>query len=282
MNVVKTRRKEDKKRKIIYILIILICIISISVAVYTQFFKDEKLGLILGINNTNPEKIQELRTNFTSLFTNDVEIIQEFNTYKKQDDSKEIVYTSYSNKKDEENKYLIDINIPYINIDNKIIEKYNEEIQSIFESKEKSILSQTNETDNIYSVNYKAYVFNDILSLVIYSNLKEGYNPQRVIVKTYNYNLKKEKEETVENLLRTKNISILTAEDTIKKEIKEIQKKNERLQELGYSVYSRDYTSNIYKLATSDTFFIGRDGYIYIIYAYGNNNFTSEMDLVIF
>lgn len=38
----------------------------------------------------------------------------------------------------------------------------------------------------------------------------------------------------------------------------------------------------IYKIENTSTFFLDKDNYLYIIYAYGNNNFTSEMDIIIF
>ena len=36
-------------RHLIYIIIIIICLIAIGIAFYMQFFKDEKIGLILVI-----------------------------------------------------------------------------------------------------------------------------------------------------------------------------------------------------------------------------------------
>ena len=36
-------------RHVVYIIILIVCLIAIGIAVYMQFFKDEKIGLILGI-----------------------------------------------------------------------------------------------------------------------------------------------------------------------------------------------------------------------------------------
>ena len=49
---------------------------------------------------------------------------------------------------------------------------------------------------------------------------------------------------------------------------------------LGYEVYKRDIKSNLYKVANSNNFMMGPNGSIYIIYAYGNNSFTTENDIV--
>lgn len=49
----------------------------------------------------------------------------------------------------------------------------------------------------------------------------------------------------------------------------------------GYKVYLRDSNSDIYKLDNITEYFIGEDNVIYVIFAYGNQNNTSEMDIVI-
>ena len=37
----------------------------------------------------------------------------------------------------------------------------------------------------------------------------------------------------------------------------------------------------MYKLENTNNYIIGENGLLYIIYAYGNNNYTSEVDIVI-
>ena len=46
--------------------------------------------------------------------------------------------------------------------------------------------------------------------------------------------------------------------------------------------YQRDIGNNQYLLENIDTYFIDQNDYLYIVFAYGNQNYTSEMDLVIF
>lgn len=53
------------------------------------------------------------------------------------------------------------------------------------------------------------------------------------------------------------------------------------LKELGLNIYDRDVSSDIYSLEKSTEFYVTNDT-LYIIYAYGNSNLTSEMDLIIF
>ena len=60
-------------RHVFYIIIIIVCIISIGIAVYMQFFKDEKLGVIFGITDEKEdEEYKNLKENFLNIFTNDI------------------------------------------------------------------------------------------------------------------------------------------------------------------------------------------------------------------
>ena len=38
----------------------------------------------------------------------------------------------------------------------------------------------------------------------------------------------------------------------------------------------------MYNVENTTEFFLGKDNFLYLIYAYGNDNYTSELDLVIF
>ena len=73
----------------------------------------------------------------------------------------------------------------------------------------------------------------------------------------------------------------ITASD-ISKETLEIAKINEGLETSGYKVYKRDLNSEKYLLENIDTYFVDQNDNLYIVFAYGNNNYTSELDLVIF
>lgn len=50
---------------------------------------------------------------------------------------------------------------------------------------------------------------------------------------------------------------------------------------LGYEVYTRNVDDEMYNLENTSNFLLGEKSHLYIIYAYGNNNFTSETDLII-
>ena len=82
-------------------------------------------------------------------------------------------------------------------------------------------------------------------------------------------------------MLNAKGITKKEANQKIKEEIKQQQEKSEELEKLGYTTYKRDYTSDIYNINNATEYLMGEDNALYIIYAYGNENNTNEMDVVI-
>ena len=102
----------------------------------------------------------------------------------------------------------------------------------------------------ICEVSYTAYINNDILSVAIMASIKEGDNAQRLLVQAYNYNLKTDSDEA------------------------------RSVQSTGYNIYERDLSNSMYDVKNVTNFIQGPSGELYIIYAYGNVAFTSEMDII--
>lgn len=142
-------------------------------------------------------------------------------------------------------------------------------------------MTSGNRANTIYTVEYMATVQRGILSLVIKSNLKQGNEPQRVIVQTYNYDLRNNKEINLKEILAIRKLEETKVKEAINKEIKFQHDKAVDLKELGLTIYDRDPSSDIYELENSTEFYVTGDT-LYIIYAYGNANLTSETDLIIF
>ena len=286
MNVViEDNSKKNKRLKFLYIGVIAICIISIIIAIIIQV-SGESNKASTGKNNVlasvSSEELSKYKNEFDNIFKNKVNYLEN-NSYKvskiKQD--QEIVYIGYKSTESKINDYELKVNIPYININNDIVNEFNTEIKDTFEKKAKSIINSQN-NNVIYTVDYSAYVSNNILSVIVRSTLKEGSNnPQRDIVQTYNYDLTNQKKVTIDVMLELRGITKKEANQNIKQEIKTVQQKVEELGKLGYSVYARDYTSDIYSINNVTEFFMGENNVLYIIYAYGNQNNTSEMDIVV-
>lgn len=276
--------QNQKELKIFYIAVIAICIIAIITVILIQVIKES--NITQGGNNTELPKLTDDRISvykeqFNSIFENKVNYLEN-NRYKisKINENEEIVYLGYNNQESKINDFELDVNIPYINIKNETIEEFNKQIKDIFEAKAKSVLNSKN-NNIIYTVDYSAYVSNNILSLVVRSTLKEGANAQRDIVQTYNYDLTNQKKCTIDSMLELKGITKKEASQKIKDEIKIIQDRVDELAKLGYTIYGRDYTSDIYSVNNVTEYFMSEDNLLYIIYAYGNLNHTSEMDIVV-
>ena len=282
MNVViEDESKKNKKLKILYIGIISICLIAIISAVVLQIVKENNGSEVANLPQLTDDQKNKHKEEFYNIFENKVNYLEN-NSYKitKLESNKEIIYTGYQNNDNKLNDYEMKVNIPYININNDTIEEFNTQIRDIFEKKAKSIVNTQN-NNVIYTVEYSAYISNNILSLVVRSTLKEGTNPQRDIIQTYNYDLTNQKEYTIDDMLNAKGMTKKEANQKIKEEIKTQQEKAEELEKLGYTTYKRDYTSDVYNINNVTEYFMGEDNALYVIYAYGNENNTNEMDVVI-
>lgn len=286
MNVTLPEKEGIKKGQIIlYTCIILVCIICVIVAFYVQFYARIDLGSFIGLGSESPygnkteDETVTLESEFNNLFINGTNNDNGENNNKKQEQGKDLVYTGYQQKESKLNSYNLEVNIPHINVDNEIIDEYNNEIEDIFLTLANNVLQSEN-SSIIYTVDYVANVQDGILSLMIRASLKEGTNAQKVIIQTYNYDLRNNKEITLQEVLKIEKLDEQDVQNRINTKVQEEEQKAKDLQSLGYNIYSRDIDSEIYKLENSTEFYLTPDA-LYIIYAYGNETNTSEMDLVI-
>ena len=274
------KEKIPKKRIIMYAVILLICVIAVIVVVGVQILGNDVVDNMFGINKITKRTEEEeanLKANFENIFDNQIEDKGEYKIQKvKQDEN--LVYTNYT-KEDKNEKHEIDVNLPYININNEETDNFNKEIENTFKGKAEEILKDSNQ-NIIYIVKYKAYVENNILSLVIYSDLKQNTSAQRVIVQTFNFDLKENKKLTLEDIINSFDLKKADVQNKINTDIQKEQKKSEDLIKLGYNIFSRDINSDIYKVENASEYFVYNNN-IYIIFSYGNNKMTSEKDIVI-
>ncbi len=271
---------EVKLRTIIFVIIIIICIFAVNFGVYWQFFRKSD-----DIRNTTTPNIQgeQLAKDFKTIFDNkldyqgyDVNItgITKINA------NQDLIYTWVNKESTIDNAYELKLNIPRVNISNTAVEKFNQRIKELYVDKANDIIRL--KSNAFYTVEYMGYINTNILSLVIKSTLKEGNNPQRVIIQTYNYNLSTNEEVTFRQMLEIKGLQANTVEGAILNKVRASNSEVETLKNLGYNVFVRDISSDIYKVENTTNFILGENNYLYIIYPYGNANFTDEMDVVIF
>lgn len=278
-----------KNRNIMYIIISIICIVAIILGVYYQIFADKVVNesnvneIENIIDEPNADDPENLLLEFNKLFTNDF-YSQKYSTSNITKhpglEEKDIIYTAYNVQEDKENEYSMDLKLPVFNIEGDIPNEYNETTQSIFVNKANAIFAGTRQY-TIYNVEYVGYLNDNILSLVIKSTLKEGNSAQRIIVQTYNYDIEANKKVTLNEVLEKENIKVRDVNKKIEKQVQEASKQAQAISEAtGQIVYKRDLNNAMYITDNVSNFFIGKDGQIYIIYAYGNNNVTSEIDII--
>lgn len=275
------KNKINKRRIIIYSIAIFACILAIVVIIGIQILGNDVVDNFFGVSKITKKTEEEenrLKANFDTLFQNQLENNSSCEV-KKIDKNKDIVYTNYENTDKSANNYEMNVNLPYINIKNQSVKDYNENIKNIFQAKAEEVLKSTN-SNVIYTVKYEAYIENNILSLIIYSDLKQDSSAQRIIVQTFNFNLETNKELTLEDIIKIYELDEKTVQDKIDNEIKAEEKKAEDLKALGYNVFTRDTKSDMYKIKNATEFFVHNNN-LYIIYAYGNNKLTSERDIVV-
>lgn len=264
------------KNKMVIIIasIILVCAIAIAIGVYAQVTNRSQIKAKEKEKNINYTQLEE---NFDEIFTNS---INKQEGAKEDIDYEDIIYCAYSidNK---ENNYNIKAEIPLFKTKNEVTNEINQEIYTTFAKTIIDIVQNSN-VNATFNLDYVVYVNNNIVSLVIKCTYKNGSNPQRKIIQTYNYDIENNKLVDINEMLEYKNLDKEEVQTKVLEKIKSENTEVKAFAEQGYNVFVRNESDDIYKIENTANFFLGKDNYLYLIYAYGNNNYTSELDLVIF
>ena len=273
-------------RYIFFIVLFLVCVIALCIGIYGQFFYKyaDTDPLMIGINigsRKTAEEIAVLKTEFNDLFTNTLIIKSENVRVDKIEPSNNIVYTCYDLQNKDENFYDVNAQIPIVNINTDAAKIINADIIDEFYDIARNVMRKK-EGSTIYNVTYAAFINNDVLSLVIKSSLKEEGKAEKVVVKTYNYSLPEERAVTLNEMIEAKEFTKNEVQDIINQDIKTAYNNAKIIAAEYGKLYERDLNSDIYKVDNVQNFFLTQDGYVYIVYAYGNNDYTNEMDLIIF
>lgn len=272
-------------RTMFFIIIILLCILSLSIGIYAQVFyrysKTDPFMLGIGVGRTqDAAEITKLKNEFNTIFTNDVTGEPSIQV-KKKDNNKELVFTTQTVNEKEDDKYNISANVPKINISSDAAEKINSEINKKYVTKIENILDNSKEYTD-YGITYKAYVNGELLSIIIKETIREGKTTQSAKIATYNYSLSQNKLVGILDVVDAKGYEHDTLQKEIDAEIKELNKKDEELKNQYTEVKLRDLSNSMYKLENTENFIVNADGYLYLIYAYGNTENTNKIDTIIF
>lgn len=269
-------------RYCIYALIVAFCIIAIIVGVNAQFFSTKESDEVPEINVSNVVSVNEeldISNKFMQLFDNKLPQFKDYPNIEKGDLSKNYLYIysenpqlpngPYSKKLD--GKYDIVAYLPVFNINSDVTNGFNNITINYFVKMMNDIVVNGTTNTNL-TISFAANVNDNILSVAIIAKLKEGDKPQRIMIQGYNYDLANNKEVKVADVLAKKNVDMATANSKIEKVVKSADN----------TLYKRDLTNPIYSIDKVTNFILGRNGELYIIYAYGNqaNVYSSEMDIV--
>lgn len=274
--------KIEKRTITVYVIAILVCILAISIVVIIQVLGDDVANHIFGVSKLTERSAEEkalLKVEFDKLFENELTMVGDHSEIAKIKEDDELIVAEFSKKESVQGKYELNVNIPYLNIKHEVVEKYNKEIQETFQDFATRIVEGQGK-NVIYTVKYQGYLENDILSLMIRADLKQRNSAQRLIIQTYHFDLKAQKEISLVDLLARYEMNQEDVQEVILKEIGQEEQKARDLEDLGYTIFKRDRNSEKYLIQNSKEFFIHNNN-VYVIYAYGNDALTSEMDVVI-
>ncbi len=281
MNVILPEKEKMKKRTIIiYSIATITCILAILLIVGNQILGKDIINSIFKIDkiiNKTEQEEASLKANFNNLYDNKLTNNNNINV-SKVDETKDIIYTNYEKSVTTSN-HEINVILPYINIKNSKIKSWNDEINNTFKAKAEQILQNEN-VKTVYSTKYTANIENNILSVMIYAELKENSGAQRTLLKTYNFNLETNKELNLQDIIKIYNLDSKQVQNKINSDIKKENEKAQELIDLGYNVYKRKMQDETYKIENSNEFFI-KNKNLYIIYPYGNNENTSVIDIIV-
>ena len=276
-----------KQRNLIYIAIAVVCVIALVIGIIYEVSKNNKKPENV-IEQPKPKVEEKLdldqsRQEFYDLFDNsfysqgnNIKNVKKIHGLEHED----YIYAAYTIEQEVEGKYKININLPVFNIIGDEAAKINQTTQEIFANKASDIITNS-KTYTVYDIDYVAFQNGNIISLLIKATLKETDHPQRIIVQTYNYDIVNDKQVSLNEALKLYNISQSDANKKIDTIVKEaIKQAKSEAESTGLFIYERDINNAMYVTDNANYFFIGLDGQVYVIYPYGNSNYTSELDII--
>lgn len=265
-----------KNKRIIMIAgILLICSIAIAFGVYAQITNK---GVKVPESQKIDEDYEDLKNNFQDIFTNSINKETTANLNRNYD---ELLYTRYDINDSKSGKFSIEAKIPGFKEDTRTLQKINEEIYDTY-ANEILKIANTATVYTTYNLDYVAYVNGNVISLVIMCKYKDGTKAQRKIVRCYNYDIENDSILSINDAIDLKKLDKNEMQKKVTSEIKKVNKQIKNISEQGYKVYLRNEEDPMYQIDNTPNFFFGKNNYLYLVYSYGNDNYTSEIDLVIF
>ena len=156
------------RKYLFFIALILVCIVALCLGIYAQFFYkySDTDAFMIGINigsQKNAEEIDALKSNFNSLFINDLVGENENPGIDRlRTENNNLVFTTYNLVNEDENYYSVNAQIPFLNIDSEKAQEINAEIKTEFYDIANNVMRRT-EGNTIYTVSYASFINKDII-----------------------------------------------------------------------------------------------------------------------
>ena len=282
-------------RYIFYIATIMICVVVLILAIYYSFIdKPENVIVVNGIEqNIIPiDNIQTTKEEFGNEFNNTINLgTFDDSTVTKKNPELGMVYIV--NSADgvspsftiDENGKTFNAYIPMFNIDSPICDGYNEKINSLIETLNQFLADDSQDFKG--TMVFGANVVDNILSVGIKVDYKVGYDAQKTIYQTYNYNLSTGTNVAIMDIVNTKGLKTDDMNAKIKQTVIQAASDAQGMQNAGYEVYQRNTDLAIYDVTSPEAasnllFILGKNGKLFIVYPYGNQNSTQEYDVIKF
>ena len=171
------------------ILISTILLVAVAILIFILINKKEDKIIEQEINID----VGKLENEFNALFNNE---------------ESEYVKTRYLVLDEKSGEFMVNATFPYLDVNTEEARKINKEIEEVFINK----LVRLGDESKVYStfeLDYTAEINENILSLMIKCVIKEGRNPKRTIIKTYNYDLENERKvELIDLITEEKKVAL--------------------------------------------------------------------------
>ena len=271
---------DGTKKVVFFVVIILLCVVALFVAIYIEFFYQysETDPFFTGLvsSEKTQEEITNMKNGFNDLFKNSLTI--EESQRDKVDSS--IVQTGYQIQNNDDAFYTIQVNVPTIQLNTQTAVDLNAQLKNDFYQNALGYMVQT-ERHIYYTVSYQAFYKDNYLSIVIKSSMKSGNDPESVIVKAYVYSIESDELVSINEMLEHTGITPKKAQAAIDKEIKAANNRSKTLAVEFGEMYTRDVESEEYLVENAKNYFLTDEGNLYIVYTYGENETTNEIDIII-
>lgn len=271
---------DGTKKVVFFVVIILLCVVALFVAIYIEFFYQysETDPFFTGLvsSEKTQEEITNMKNGFNDLFKNSLTI--EESQRDKVDSS--IVQTGYQIQNNDDAFYTIQVNVPTIQLNTQTAVDLNAQLKNDFYQNALGYMVQT-ERHIYYTVSYQAFYKDNYLSIVIKSSMKSGNDPESVIVKAYVYSIESDELVSINEMLEHTGITSKKAQAAIDKEIKAANNRSKTLAVEFGEMYTRDVESEEYLVENAKNYFLTDEGNLYIVYTYGEDETTNEIDIII-